>query len=392
MNRVNIDWLTSYLDAHDCHYEINSFSHDFSDQEMMEISEPLGVTLIKTHVARISGRNVMLAVRSKNLLDPDKVKVSFQTEEVSLLPRDAVAEVLPAGVGGEVPPFAPLLHMDLVMDQSVAMAKSVKFRVNSGNDFLRMDFQDFKRLFQPRLNNLQMSSFRAGVSAVVPPSAAKTWELLESCFIGISLDNANFEGARLDAVLRWAGKHFRKVCILVADSIHRITLRILDPSLSEAQARQEALALGKSFAETNEGFFRGKKYACKFDVVFCSDLEGTPSFPPFLRDLKGLFETHQRFQKSVRDFAEGFIEKKYATGQMTDLSTKERSIAWSIDYFLEELALSACLMESGHWPVLVYPGSLTVFTDMIEDGFDSDLPVVTLLHRLVSLSLNLKGD
>jgi len=392
MNRTNLDWLTSYLDANECRYEIDSFSHDFSDQEMVEMTEQLGVTFIKTQVIQVGGRHTILAVRSKNLIDPEKVRNSFQTKEVEFLEKKDILESFPLCPGGVVPPFGSLLDMDVVLDQSVALSKAVKFRVSPENDFLRMDFQDFKRLFKPRMNNLHMSSFRAGVTSVVPVSETKTWEAKESCFIGISLDNANFEGPRLDAVLKWAGKHFRTTGILIADSIHRITLQILDPSLSEEEARVRALLDGKAFAEKNEAFFSGKKYACRFELVACSDLEKSPSFLPFRDDLRRLYSEHDRFRLSVHGFAEGFIDKKFSADALPDPERRQKSIQMSVDYFLEELALCACLMKEGSWPVLVYPGSLTVFTDMIEDGFDSQLEVVTLLRSLISLSLNLKGD
>ena len=388
MNRTNLDWLTSYLDANECRYVIDSFSHDFSDQEMVEMAEQSGVTFIKTHVVQVGGKHTIVAVRSKNLLDPEKVKSSFQAD-VEYLNKGDILENFPACSGGIVPPFGQLLDMELVMDQSVALAKAIKFRVSPENDFLRMDFQDFKRLFKPRLNNLHMSSFRAGVAAVVPASAAKTWEQKQSCFIGVSLDNANFEGPRLDAVLRWSGKHFRKVCILVADSIHRITLQIADPTLSEQGARVKALAAGRRFVESNEAFFQGKKYACSFEFVYCSNLEDRAAFLPFRDDLRKLFVEHERFHRSVESFAEGFVAKKFDGG---DAAVTAARVAMSIDYFLEELALCACLAQSRTWPVLVYPGSLSVFTDMIEDGFDSKLEVVALLRTLISLSLNLKGD
>lgn len=391
MNRTNLDWLTSYLDANDCKYEIDSFSHDFSDQEMVEMTEQLGVTFIKTQVVQVGGKHTILAVRSKNLLDPEKVRNSFQSNDVAFLQKKDVLEAFPECPGGIVPPFGSLLDMDVVLDQSVALSKAVKFRVSPENDFLRMEYQDFRRLFQPRLNNLHMSSFRAGVASVVPASATKTWDRNESCFIGISLDNANFEGPRLDAVLKWAGKHFGKTCILIADSIHRITLGILDPTLSPEAARSLALAEGRKFAEDNEAFFQGKKYACRFELVYCSELEKSPSFVPFLKDLRRLYEEHPRFQRSVVTFAEGFIDKKVSSGGL-DASRRDECVGLSIDYFLEELALCACLKKEGSWGVLVYPGSLTVFTDMIEDGFDSDLEVVSHLRSLISLSLNLKGD
>lgn len=391
MNRINLDWMTSFLDSHGCRYEISSFSHDFSDQEMIEVSEPLGVTLIKTEVVRIDGRATMVAVRSKNLLDPEKLKTTFHTDDVAIVSRQEVAQSLPRCPGGIVPPFAPLFAMDLVVDQSVATAKSVKFRVSPTNDFLRMDFPDFKRLFQPRLNSLQMSSFRAGVTAVVPASA-KHWDQNPACFLGISLDNANFEGARFDAVLKWAGKHFSRVGILVADSIHRITLGILHPQWSEDQCRAEALARGRAFVEAHEGFPSNRKYACAFEVIACSDLERHRDFRCYVDDLTTLCSTHEGFHRSVRSFSEGFIDKKYATGELTDASAREGAVDRSMAYFLEELALCACLNQDGRWPVLVYPGSLSVFTDMIEDGFGSNLEVVGHLRSLTSLSLNLKGD
>jgi len=392
MNRINLDWMTSYLDAHGCHYDIQSFSHRLSDQEMTEMTDAQGVALLRTQAVRVDGRVVLLAVKAKSQVDLAKVRDHLGAQTVELLDRNELSEVLPTCPGGVVPPFSEPLGLPLVIDQSLSLARAVKFRVSPTNDFLRMEFSDFRRLFQPQIQSFQASAFRAGVAEVVPKAIGKAWEQAPSCFLGVSLDNANFEGPRLDAVLKWAGKHYRRVCILVADSIHRITLGILDPTLDEASARQKALATGRAFEDTNAGLFQGVQYACQFEVIRCSDLEADPRFPGFRDDLRALFEAHDRFRVSVRSFSEGFIDKKYAVGQLTDPSGRDQAVDRCVAYFLEELALCAVLRLSGDWPVLIYPGSLSVFTDMIEDGFDSDLEVVRLLRSLISLSLNLKGD
>jgi tRNA-dependent cyclodipeptide synthase len=66
--------------------------------------------------------------------------------------------------------------------------------------------------------------YRTKIDFVSPQNRRDTFELEYECFLGVSLENRNFEPARFHSLLEWVSRRFSKCKILIGDSIHRLTL------------------------------------------------------------------------------------------------------------------------------------------------------------------------
>lgn len=238
------------------------------------------------------------------------------------------------------------------------------------------------------LNNSQTSKlvleprYWAKVDSVSPLSARVSFEQLDSCFLGVSLDNSNFAPAKLKAMLEWISRRFSYCRVLIGDSIHRITLettRLLEPEV----ALTEALKLGSSFIQENEHIFSEFEEQTKFAFETCSQIQTLKDYAHFHQYLQASFESNAKFRSSVEAFG-----RKYHTRKSSNLSDVllEQHIRRSCDYFLEEFAIFACLQKRG-FSVMVYPGTFSTLTEIV-NGEHPDL--FEEIKQLVIVSLNFK--
>ncbi len=232
------------------------------------------------------------------------------------------------------------------------------------------------------MQNSLLPRYRAKIIFVSPESQRNKFENYKSCFCGVSLENSNFIRPKLIASLEWISNRFSFCCVLIGDSIHRITLESLQ-DLNPEEAKDKALFLGQEFLYREKSIFSQFDKACKFKFVFCSQIQQYHDYAQYHESLKNLYKEDTLFRTSVRAFGEKFHKKKQSQLSLEEL---ERRIEKSSDYFLEEFAIFACLQRRGY-PVMVYPGSFSTLTEIAEGKHPNALQE---LKDLTVVSLQLK--
>ncbi|MEG4280510.1 tRNA-dependent cyclodipeptide synthase [Microcoleus sp. MON1_C1] len=229
--------------------------------------------------------------------------------------------------------------------------------------------------------------YRANIDSVTPLSARKTFEKLDSCFLGISLNNSNFEPAKFKAIVEWISRKFSHCILLIGDSMHRITLEItrsLEPEIAVA----EALKMGSSFIQENEHIFSTVERQTTFVFETCSQIKTSKDYVYFYSGLQAYFENDTKFRSSIEAFG-----RKYHTNPLRNLNNDllEQHIRLSCEYFLEEFAIIACLQKRGFpvrgFPVMLYPGSIGPLLE-IANGEHPD--ICEELKQLVIVALKFK--
>ncbi|MEQ9668668.1 tRNA-dependent cyclodipeptide synthase [Coleofasciculus sp. G2-EDA-02] len=242
---------------------------------------------------------------------------------------------------------------------------------------------DLEELFPQSIKLLPENRYRAKVDAVVPFSARASFEQLESCFLGISLENKNFTPEKLRALIEWISKRFLHCIVLVGDSIHRITLEItrgLEPKI----AFGKALDIGNSFIQENEHIFNAFCGQTKFNFETCHQIQASDEYNQLHQYLQNYFETNGKFRSSVESFGRKYNERRLINCSRSEL---EYYISRSCDYFLEEFAIFTCLQRRG-FSVMVYPGSFSTLTE-IANGEYAD--IIEELKQLIVVSIHFKG-
>lgn len=224
--------------------------------------------------------------------------------------------------------------------------------------------------------------YRAKTNSVSPQSARTSFEQLDSCFLGISLENANFAPEKLKAIVEWISRRFSHCLVLVGDSIHRITLETTR-ELKPHNALTEALELGKSFIQDTKYIFEIYGAKTKFSFETCSQIQTSNDYKYFFQLLTNFFQNNRKFQTSVREFARSFHVRK-SKNLNNDLLNYR--ISRSCDYFLEEFAIFTYLQQQG-FPVMVYPGTFSTLAEIL-NGKHPD--IFEEIKQLTVVSLHFK--
>ncbi|MEZ4359574.1 MAG: tRNA-dependent cyclodipeptide synthase [Kofleriaceae bacterium] len=226
--------------------------------------------------------------------------------------------------------------------------------------------------------------YRAKIDAVSPPARRMSFEREhEECFLGVSLENSNFVRPKLRAILEWIARRFPRCTVLIGDSIHRITLETTR-DMGAAEARAEALRLGRAFLLEEEEVFKEFQDNTTFSFVTCGEIQAGPAYPAYFERLQRLFRDDPAFRASVERFG-----KSYHNKHSQDLTPEDRDyrIHRSSQYFLEEFAIFSCLRDRG-LGVMVYPGSFSTLAEIAAGDFPA---APAALRDLVVVSLHMRG-
>jgi tRNA-dependent cyclodipeptide synthase len=247
-----------------------------------------------------------------------------------------------------------------------------------------------RRLPQPL--HAGKSGYRALVSQVAPAQLRASVDKLDHCVLGVSLGGSNaldFHGAKLEATVRWIASRATRCCVLVGDSLGRISLEVRE-GLAPEVAEREARALGRRYAAETEAIFRHYTTdEVSFEIRYGTGYADHKNFRPYLHDVHTLYQEDNAFRALVHSFGGEYQARTARSLTSSDVGLSERWQHLAHEYLLEEIALFACLAEDG-WPVLVYPGSIDSIIEVAE-GRHPSLPAPLRVLGFISLWLDAKS-
>ena len=156
------------------------------------------------------------------------------------------------------------------------------------------------------------------------------WQAIPHVRLGISMNNANFTGERLGALLDWVQANGKTLTLQVTDTINHH---------NNGGDRDAARAMGDAWLENNAPWLDGVNYT----LVRWDDLTNHPDFADNTNRVHILYKNHQPFAHAVQDYANRFAAKQ-----------ADRDPAASIAFVLEEAAGYASVWQ-GKPHIKLYP-------------------------------------
>jgi len=284
----------------------------------------------------------------------------------------------------------------LEMDELAAVQRQVRAAIDGkrklAGKLRQMDRGVGQELRLPPPIHAGKSGYRALVSQVAPAHQRAAVDRLDSCILGVSLGGGNaleFHGAKLEATVRWIAARARRCCVLVGDSLGRISLEVRE-GLAPDVAEREAFALGRRYAAETEAIFRHYTMdEVSFEIRYGTDYADHQNFHPYLLEVHTLYQTDHGFRALVHAFGGEYQARTARSLERDDARLNKRWQHLAHEYLLEEIALFACLAEDG-WPVLVYPGSIDSIIEVAEGRFPS-LPAPLRALQYIALWLDAKS-
>jgi tRNA-dependent cyclodipeptide synthase len=271
-------------------------------------------------------------------------------------------------------PFGDLFGLQSFLSPLIEQHHTVGFSVDSRSTFVTFEASEFRRSIcdASALQIATQSKYRA----IATPGR----KAFKQCILGVSLESAEFYATKLIAITDWIRRRYDRCDVMLGDGLHRITLQ-LDGSVDENEALERSKWLARDFVYSSLSVFNLRESACRFDFVFCSEIQKTEDYHNYCSQLSSLFKNDGDFRKSVEAFASYFLSRKPSTR-----AHSERHVSLSCQYLLEELAVICCLAQ-GSPCTFVYPGSLTILQEIAEGKHPSVPPG---LQQIDYVKLDLK--
>lgn len=143
--------LQEYLDSHHVRYVSIKHSPAFTAQELAASAHIPGEDVAKTVVVKMDGKMALVVLPAPNMIRMNHLKEHTGSEEVALASEQEFKDRFPDCEVGAMPPFGNLYEMDTYVEEELAKDHQIAFNAGSHTELIRMAYQDFERLVQPKV-------------------------------------------------------------------------------------------------------------------------------------------------------------------------------------------------------------------------------------------------
>lgn len=143
--------LKEFLDAHQIKYVVISHSVAYTAAGIAALTHIPGRELAKTVIVKIDGGLAMAVVAASQHVDLARLKAVTGAKIVELASEDEFKAKFPDCELGAMPPFGNLYDMRVFADETLMRDKEIAFNAGSHRELVRIAWEDFERLVQPRI-------------------------------------------------------------------------------------------------------------------------------------------------------------------------------------------------------------------------------------------------
>lgn len=143
--------LKEFLDSHKIKYLVISHSVAYTAAGIAALTHIPGRELAKTVIVKIDGALAMAVVAASQHVDLSQLKAATGARMVELASEDEFKAEFPDCELGAMPPFGNLYEMRVFADEGLTRDKEIAFNAGSHRELVRIAWEDFQRLVQPRI-------------------------------------------------------------------------------------------------------------------------------------------------------------------------------------------------------------------------------------------------
>jgi len=143
--------LKDFLSREGVKYVSIYHSPAYTAQEIAALTHIPGKELAKTVMVKLDGKMAMAVLPASYRVDLDLLKKASGARSVELASEEEFRDRFPGCEVGAMPPFGNLYGMEVYAAQSLAKDKTIAFNAGTHFELIRMAYQDFERLVQPKV-------------------------------------------------------------------------------------------------------------------------------------------------------------------------------------------------------------------------------------------------
>ena len=143
--------VKEFLDGHGIKYVTITHSPAYTAHEIAASAHIPAKELAKTVMVRIDGKMAMAVLPASQRIDFDRLKEAAGASKVELASEQDFQDMFPECEVGAMPPFGNLYGMEVCVAASLAEDEEIAFNAGSHTELIRLSFQDFQRLVEPKV-------------------------------------------------------------------------------------------------------------------------------------------------------------------------------------------------------------------------------------------------
>jgi len=141
--------VQSFLEAAGVRYLVETHPQAFTAQEVAEVTHVSGREMVKTVIAVVDGRHMMLALPATARVDLTMLRHHLGAQAVRLADEAEFARDFPDCELGAMPPFGRPYGLRLIASTTLASDEEVTFNAGNHREVIRMSREDWERAAEP---------------------------------------------------------------------------------------------------------------------------------------------------------------------------------------------------------------------------------------------------
>jgi Ala-tRNA(Pro) deacylase len=142
--------VKDFLNEHGIRYVVIHHSPAYTAQEIAASAHIPGKELAKAVVVKLDGRMALAVLPASYRVDFTRLAAAAGVSRAELASEEEFKGLFPECELGAMPPFGNLYGMEVYAARRLAQDEEIAFNACSHRELIRMRYEDFARLVQPR--------------------------------------------------------------------------------------------------------------------------------------------------------------------------------------------------------------------------------------------------
>jgi Ala-tRNA(Pro) deacylase len=153
--------MKEFLDKHGIKYITIRHSTAYTAQEIAASAHIRGKELAKTVIVKIDGKMAMAMLPASYMVDLNLLRKVTGASRIELAAEHEFKGKFPGCHIGAMPPFGNLYGMEVFAEQDLSQDEEIAFNAGSHTELIKLKYNDFVRLVQPKVLKLAFKSGEA---------------------------------------------------------------------------------------------------------------------------------------------------------------------------------------------------------------------------------------
>jgi Ala-tRNA(Pro) deacylase len=143
--------LKEYLNKNNIKYISIMHSPAYTAQGIAHSAHISGKELAKTVIVKSDGEMIMVVMPANHKVNLEQFKGILHADVVELACEEEFKFKFSDCELGAMPPFGNLYNMDVYVSDELTKDKEIAFNAGSHTELIRMEYEDFEKLVQPKV-------------------------------------------------------------------------------------------------------------------------------------------------------------------------------------------------------------------------------------------------